>query len=135
MAFWVLFPPLAFCAVTARITHGALQILDVVAGIVLLVLVAVRACRIGVWADADRVVVQNLWFTHEFNWADVSRIEVSGWRQGDRYAPKRWWFRMHDGKSIMASGLLPLYEVMSDAKDDLLATPRTRVEYSERPAS
>ena len=118
--------PLSLCAVFARVTHGGLRILDLIAGGILGVVVAVRAPRIGVWADAEQVVVRNLWKTYGFKWADVSRVEVRGLRQNNRGA-KYWVFRMRDGKGVAASGLLPLSET-SDATRILRLTPRAPVD-------
>jgi uncharacterized membrane protein YdbT with pleckstrin-like domain len=127
VAFGALVVPLSLLGLGAQVTHGVLQILAGIAGALLLGVVAVRASRVGVWADPDRVVVQNLWFTHEFNWADVSRIEVWGWRQGLRRSTN-WVFRMRDGRGISTSALLP-YSGMHQAQYNLLVTVPRGIDY------
>jgi len=95
----------------------------------LLVPVAVRARRIGIWADADRVVVRNFFFSYELKWADVSRLETVGWQMPSRIPiPTPPWcvFRTRRRLGVVARGL-PLFSA-SDATYDLTKVSRTPVE-------
>jgi len=82
------------------VTHGRVKVVGVLAAIALVTIVAARARRIGVWADSERVVVQNFWMTHEFFWADVVRVKAF---QGSR--SRAWVFEMRDGHRVWAQAL------------------------------
>jgi hypothetical protein len=121
-----------FAYVTAEVFIGksSREILAAPAG-VLVAAIVIRARRIGVWADAERVVVQNFWLTHEFKWADVSSVENSGFDWGPGSLPRSWWvFRMRNyGGAVISEGR-PLFGA-ADATDDLVAVSGTAVEITD----
>ena len=99
--------------------------------VVVVAAVLIRARRIGVWADADRVVVQNFWLTHEFKWADVASVQNSGLDWGPPLISSWWVFRMRSyGGAIISEGR-PIFGA-SDATDELVAVSRTAVEITDK---
>jgi hypothetical protein len=103
-----------------------------IASAVVLPLALIRARRIGVWADADRVVVRNFWKTHEFDWIDVSRIGIRGFTMNATGTPGRYWiFRMHDGHGVISQALP--FSAPKDKTHELAVTARTRVDFDGDP--
>jgi hypothetical protein len=119
---WV---PLLVSVVVAGVligaTHGTLKVGAVVVAVALVVLVGARTRRIGVWADADPVVVQNFWRTHDFAWADVERLRAATL---DRY--RGWIFDLRDGRHIGADGI-PLRETYAWTRR-LASTARSQIQ-------
>ena len=117
---------LSIALVLIRVSHGSLGIGATIVGVGLVVGVLVRTRRIGVWADSERVVVQNFWRTYELSWIDVVRVRyVSG-----RY--RAWIFDRREGRGIGAEGV-PMRHVSWETHR-LASAARTPVEVDTGPA-
>jgi hypothetical protein len=97
--------------------------------LVLMAAILIRARRIGVWADGDRIAVQNLWRTYEFGWAEVATVEALGWAP---QTPPRCVFRMHQGSAVRALGVPLALSGASDVARDLAQVSRSPVKVVDR---
>jgi hypothetical protein len=59
----------------------------------------VRSFRVGLWANADRVLVRNFWITREFVWGEVKDVFLALLTMGITPVPA-WLFRLQSGRVV-----------------------------------
>src|SRR5215469_6129123 len=72
-------------------------------------LYGVRTIMLGVFADADRLVVRNYFSTHQIRWPEIERFEYQGSSEAGSWRKSGLKIHLSDGRLISVSAYSPIH--------------------------